>query len=335
MNKKVWLISMMIFVTSLVACRNEEEIQGINLFNKDKNYALDYIAEDKTLVSGAIGESVNGQFFIIRENGSVQPSSINTYLDPDGDKISVRDNDIRIEDAKAVYISEDYHSICDLYYDTSDYLDRDEKVMAFLLDGFSYDQYKNAKKEDTIPFLEKYFRNEAISVYQPVTNAGFAAMITGETPDINGIHNRDYREMKIESIFGYAERIGKKSLLLEADIKILNTEIEPLLHFDDNNDGDIDDEIFQTAIKKAEEDYDLIFIHFHGIDDRGHSFGPDDDRTMEYIEKIDGYVEEISKVWDGNMILTADHGMHTRDSGGNHGECRCEDMLVPYFEKVN
>lgn len=330
----ILIIVLVIFATVyFVSSNKSEEIQGINIFNKNKNYITDYIPKKKIGLSELIDKDIKDEIFLITESGLVERVSSNVYLHRDRNLAIAIDNNRKIKQVKGVYISENQFSIKDAYHEAKEYLDQGEKVMVVLLDGFSYDQYKKLNKDNSIPFFSEYFQNEAISVYKPVTNSGFAAMITGENPDVNGIHNRDYREMKVESIFGYSQRIGKKSALLEADIKILNTEIEPILHLDENKDGDIDDEILDTALEMSKEDYDFIFIHFHGIDDRGHSYGPDSNETLDYIKKIDGYMEEISHVWKNTIILTSDHGMRETLEGGNHGECRYEDMIVPYFKK--
>ncbi len=224
--------------------------------------------------------------------------------------------------------------ITQAYYDAKECLDKNEKVMVVLLDGFSYDEYIEAKNKNKIPFLENFYKGKALSVYKPVTNAGFAAIITGQPPIKNGVFDRSFRELKTESIFAYAQRKNKKSILLEADIKILNTEIEPHLHLDENKNGNIDDEIFNDAMEASISDYDLIFIHFHGIDDRGHSFGPNSEETLNYINKIDSYIKNINAVWGNTIILTADHGMHEEGVGGSHGKFIKEDMNVPYFKVI-
>lgn len=225
------------------------------------------------------------------------------------------------------------HSITQAYYDMKEYLDNDEKVMTVVLDGFSYNQYELALEKGYIPFLSKYFKHVASSVYKPVTNSGLAAILTGQGPDVNGVHDRSTRDLKVESIFEYTLNNNMNTLFLEADIKILNTEIDPLLHLDKNKDGNIDDEIYESALVAAEEDYDLIFIHFHGIDDRGHSFGPYSEETMRYIKIIDDYIKNLSEIWDGSIIAVSDHGMHETPEGGEHGKNIQSDMLVPYFIK--
>ncbi len=341
MNKKLIIIvfSIVALILFLTACNENSKIaksetEGIAIFNKDENLMLDYIPIEKVHLREVLGEETDNKVFVFTRNGEVVNTPRDIYLSSDANTVYAIDgSNNRIKDIVGIYLGENYNSITDIYYDAKDYLDNGEKIMVVLLDGFSLEQYRLAEERESLIFLNKHFENEALSVVTPVTNAGFAAMITGETPDVNGVHDRSFRTMKVASIFDYAIKMQKKSVLVEADIKILNTEIEPILHIDINNDGDIDDEIYESAKLLAKEDYDFIFLHFHGIDDRGHSYGPKHDETMDYIVKIDRYMEEISNVWDGAIILTADHGMHEIENGGNHGICINEDMVVPYFKK--
>lgn len=232
-----------------------------------------------------------------------------------------------------IYLGEKVESITKLYDDVIKSLDDGVPVLVFFIDGLSFDQYSNVAETGELHFLGEYYEDKIISVFTPVTNAGFAAMITGKTPDENGVHDRSYRDLKAESIFGYADSIGKRSLLLEGEIKILNTEIEPVLHVDVDKDGDTDDEMVITALGAVNEDYDLIFIHFHGVDDRGHQYGPQSSETLDYVKTVDEWITNISSSWEGNIYATADHGMHSTNEGGDHGVCRYEDMIVPYFTR--
>lgn len=334
--KKIILIMILCLLIIKVGCSNIKygEIEGIAIFNKDNNFKTEFIPKGKIHLEDIVGEDITENIAVITDDGSINIISSDIYLDRSKRSIYVFNNNRRkIEDVKGIYLSDEFYSNRDAYLHTIDYLDRDKKIMIILLDGFSYEQYKVAKKMRLIPYLSQYFVNEALTVYKPVTNAGFAAIITGETPVINGIHDRSHRALHAPSIFDYTLKNNKKAILLEADMKILNTEIEPELHIDINKDGDIDDEIYQTALEISNEDYDLIFIHFHGIDDRGHNYGPLSDETMKYIDKVDKYVKDINEVWENAIIVTSDHGMHNEEDRGNHGECIYEDMIVPYFHK--
>ncbi|AOY76270.1 alkaline phosphatase family protein [Clostridium formicaceticum] len=241
----------------------------------------------------------------------------------------------KITDARGVIINPPQISIMDTYYDASHFLAQDEKVLILFLDGFGYHQYLHAIEKGYAPFLKELaLAEKATSVYQSVTNAGFAAMITGKSPYENGVYSRSQRDLKVPSIFAVAKDLNKKSVLIEGDIKILNTEIEPLLNRDENNNGITCDEVFETALEHIDTDYDLMFIHFHGIDDMGHSYGDFHETTMKMIKETDNYARELVENWEGKVIITSDHGMHSTPEalrGGNHGSFRYQDMIVPYI----
>lgn len=235
-------------------------------------------------------------------------------------------------DLKGIWINPPSTSVMDVYYDTLHYLKNDEKVMVVYIDGFSYLQYERIK--NMFPYLNiSNYQNviKANTVYVPVTNSTFASMITGKPPVETGVLNRDYRELKVPTIFDMADQLNKKSVLVEGDIKILNTNIEPILNLDLNQNGYTDDEIYQSALEELSGNYDFMLVHFHGFDEMGHEYGPYSDETLEYIKIMDQYVTDLVGRWDGKVIITADHGMHQTDDAGSHGEFRIEDMLIPYI----
>ncbi len=41
---------------------------------------------------------------------------------------------------------------------------------------------------------------------------------------------------------------------------------------------------------------------------------------MEKLEEADRYIEGLSKIFSGEILLISDHGMHETRDGGNHGE---------------
>ncbi len=323
------LLLILLILIILAGCFNKSETvsDGITIFTEEENIKENFIAEEKTFIKDLYEDYFSAA--LISKTGEVSIVKDKFYIE--GKTVYVKAKSYK--DIVGIYLTENYHSITDAYQHMIEYLENDEKVMTVLLDGFSYNQFKLAQEKDYIPFLSKYFKHAALSVYTPVTNAGFAAIITGQTPSVNGVHDRSVRDMKVKSIFEYTLEKDKEAVLLEGDIKILSTEIEPLLHIDLNGDGGTDDELYESALKALEGNYDLIFIHFHGIDDRGHTFGPYHRETMEYIKLIDQYIQELSLNWDGAIILVPDHGMHETSEGGSHGICTQSDMVVPYFIK--
>ena len=326
MKRIIVLLTLLLILTSgcnSVEMSKESNLRGINIFDNNSDLITDYKPKE-TIILNEITDKNYEEATLIYSSGKIKSLPVNK----DGEFILELNN---TQDIIGIYLYNNFKSITDAFYETKESLDNDEKVMTVLLDGFSLGQYKFAVENNYMNFTRKYYRNEALSVYTPVTNAGYAAIITGKTPDINGIHDRSNREIMVDSIFQYTLDNKKKTVLLEGDIKILNTEIEPVLHVDINKDGNTDDEMYESVVAAAYENYDFVFAHFHGIDDRGHSYGPYSDEAMNYINKMDNYIKQLSEVWDGKIILTADHGMHETLEGGSHGDCRSSDMIVPYF----
>jgi len=83
-----------------------------------------------------------------------------------------------------------------------------------------------------------------------------------------------------------------------------------------------------------EESPDLLWVHFHGIDDVGHTCGPDSPEWMDKAAEVD---EAIGQIWDalpsGTLVIAfADHGMHPVDEAGrlgNHNSLLAVDSFIP------
>lgn len=295
-----------------------------SIYTQRKIFRLNDIAnipqDEEALIMGKKGECSyldDNSYFELKDNYI-------DYIFPDGKR--------KIERVQGVLINPTKGSVRDTYYEVFNTLKDNEKVMVLFLDGFGYHQYEYAINNGYAPYLNKLPKGEKVTtVFKPVTNAGFTAMITGKTPEENGIYSRKQRQPKVPTIFDAANKLNKKSLLVEGDIQIISTEVEPILNLDSNGNETMDDEIFKSAEENLEGDYDFAFIHFHGIDDSGHSNGDLSQETMEAIKRTDNYVKSLCEKWTGRVIITADHGMHSKEVGGYHGVFRCEDMIVPYI----
>ncbi|MCG8481942.1 MAG: alkaline phosphatase family protein [Clostridia bacterium] len=293
-----------------------------------------YTPEKIISVEHLMPESEIESYVIFSRDGRQTRTSTPGYLkinDNTMDYLPMNLNQDVIKDIAGIYYGTKISTITDTFYDAEYYLSKNKKVMLILLDGFSYAQWMYCSENGYSPFLSGTGESKKVlSAYKPVTNTGMATMITGQTPNVHGVHDRSVRSLNCESIFNIAIKQNKKACLVEGDVKILNTEIEPILNIDRNKNGRIDDEILESAQEQM-SNHDLCFVHFHGIDDSGHTYGPFAQETLTYISEIDHYVKTLVSEWDGVVIITADHGMHTTEAGGNHGSCRFEDMIVPYI----
>lgn len=283
---------------------------------------VDAVAGEEYMSS--IVMSKGGEYYFTTEKGYLQlQGNIINYTEPGNRKT--------VFDIVGVIINPPSGSVMDSYYDARHYLDNDENVLHIFIDGFSAGQYSYAKENGSIPYISSLgHMDTALTIFKPVTNSGYAAMITGQPPSVNGILNRDYREIKVDTIFDYVSSLNKTSVIIEGNANIISTHGNPILNTDVDGNGFTDDEVFESA-KENIYGSDYAFVHFHGVDDSGHDYGDISEETMGKITEVDGYVKELVENWNGKVIITADHGMHSTDDGGCHGEFRYEDMIIPYI----
>ncbi len=242
-------------------------------------------------------------------------------------------NGKKINDIIGLLVDPPTASVMDTAKLAEKYLKENKSTLIIFLDGFSWNNYEKAKKDGLIPNISQFENiQKATSVYPPITPVGYASMVSGETPFVNGIKDRRVHILNCDTIFDKAKTMGKKSCVIEGDGLAIELNTEVFLNPDSNEDGLSDDEAHDCAIKKLEDKYDLMLIHLHGIDDTSHSYGPESIETYIRIAEIDKMVADFLKLWEGNVIIVADHGMHSvseKGRKGNHGNFCAEDLFIP------
>lgn len=292
----------------------------------DETYRVSVIKERKLLDIEKLVDIGDRKLLAFGGNGEYRLID-KGYLELYENKINYINTESReyIKDLKGILVDPPTNSNMDTYYDVSHYLEDDQDVMVIFVDGLGYHQFLKSS-------LAKIYDGKiATTVYKPVTNAGFAALISGKPPEVNGILNRKYREIKVDTIFDVATKLNKRSFLIEGELKILNTSVAPVLNIDQNKNGMVDDDILKKSIEILKERPNLIMVHFHSVDDYGHTYGDEDKNTYGQIEVISKYIEKLRSEWSGKIIITSDHGMHSVDDGGYHGSARYEDIMIPYI----
>ncbi|MDI3481450.1 MAG: hypothetical protein PWQ97_1105 [Tepidanaerobacteraceae bacterium] len=204
------------------------------------------------------------------------------------------------------------------------------KVMVVYIDGMGYEIYEKAKGKDCIPFLSSLGNpQKALTVFPPITDVTYSSMVTGKTPAYTGIRSRGDSDLKCDTVFETLSRSGKRCIVVEGNIKILKDDSATVLNIDENKDGFIDDEIFDSSLKQMKDRPDVMLVHFHSYDDLAHEYGPYSLKAMKQLQIIDGWTEKLVGNWDGDIIVTADHGLHEEGEGGNHGSFCPEDIFIP------
>ncbi len=222
--------------------------------------------------------------------------------------------------------------IYDAYKMMKQELDNNNKVMFILPDGLSYQQVQHYA-DDLSLFKENY--RKATSVHPAISNVALASIVTGASPKETEITKREVKKPACADIFDYALSRGKTAKYIEGNGNLIVTNIQPIFNALDPN-GYSDDNVFDSAMTALQDDPDLIFIHFHGIDDVNHEYSPISSRAKAKILKTENYIEQLVQEFDGTVIIVPDHGAITyfdsdNNKKGKHGLLQNEDMYVPFY----
>lgn len=206
-----------------------------------------------------------------------------------------------------------------------------------LLDGLGYARYTEAVEDGLIPHLAALGTPlTGLTVYPPVTSVASAALITGAPPEVNGAYQRGIRKTDVETLFDVVAAAGRRAVAVEGEslpFNLRNAEVK--LSGDRNGNGATDDEVLANTLAVLSTGMpDLLYVHFHGIDDTGHTYGPGAPEEEALIREVDFAVGELLEALpsDTLVVIVADHGMHhVQEEGrlGNHGHLIDRDMLIP------
>lgn len=285
----------------------------------------DFTVIDETGAHGesmARGDTVSGPVLVYTARGEV-----------------FREEDYKLtEPLTGVIIDPPEKTLMDVYGLAGQALDAGERVLIVYIDGLGWDSYEKALEDGAIPNLARLYAEKAASMYPTITPVNYAAMVTGRCPAENGVTERGIHTISCGTIFDYALSLGLRSYVSEGDTQILalsGAELE--LSPDLNGNGTGDDEIFDCAMEAA-DGYELLFVHFHSVDDASHEFGPGSPEARRALVQADAWCGELMSVRDGRIIVTSDHGQHENDGtgdeayadrSGTHGDFAPSDIFVP------
>lgn len=212
-------------------------------------------------------------------------------------------------------------------------------VLLLLLDGFGYLRYTEALGTGLIPNLAALPEPLlGLTDYPPSTRVGTAALLTGAPPQVNGVDRRSVRSTEVETLFDVAAAAGLDVVAVEGEALAFNLRgAEVQLSGDRDGNGSMHDNVLANALAVLDGGMpDLFFVHFHGIDDAGHTYGPGAPEEEAVIREVDAAVGQLLAALpaDTLTIIFADHGMHqVEEEGrlGNHGNLIERDMFIPIF----
>jgi hypothetical protein len=214
-----------------------------------------------------------------------------------------------------------------------------EHVLLLFLDGFGYLRYVQALEQGDIPTLSALDEPLlALTTYPPVTSVSTGSLLTGAPPEVHGADRRGIRKTEVETLFDVAAAARRPAAAIEGEALAFQLRsAEWRLSGDRDGNGSTDDNVLDNAQEVLRQGMpDLLLVHFHGIDDAGHTYSPGAPEERATVREVDAAVKEILEALpaDTLVLVFADHGMHSvREEGrlGNHGHLIAEDMLIPIF----
>ena len=211
-----------------------------------------------------------------------------------------------------------------------------DHVVLIFLDAFGYSRYQQALQDDLLENLSKpSLITMALTVFPARTTVASAALLTGLPPFENGVYETGIRKTEADTIFDLISEAGLASIAVEGESLAFSLNTEVILSGDRDLNGNTDDNVFSNAEEVIKSNMpNFLWIHFHGIDNSGHTYGPDSKQVNDKIAEIDSYFGKIiDSLPDNTLIIAfADHGMHSVNEegrSGNHGNLIYDDMVIP------
>jgi len=214
-----------------------------------------------------------------------------------------------------------------------------DHVLLLFLDAFGYLRYTQALEEGDIPILAGLDAPLlALTTYPPVTCVSTGSLLTGAPPSVHGADRNGARKTETETLFDVAAAAGRSVVAVEGEALAFQLRgADWQLSGDRDGNGSTDDNVLSNTLAALAQGMpDLLFVHLHGIDDAGHTYGPGTPEERAAVREVDAAVGRIfAALPEGTLVLVfADHGMHPVQEGGrlgNHGHLIAEDMLIPIF----
>lgn len=180
------------------------------------------------------------------------------------------------------------------------------------------------------------------SVMPSVTPVCFATMYTGLMPEQHGIQKYEKPVLKVDTIFDYLLRAGKKvAIVSTAGDSISKIFLERGMDY-----------FIYPSVRRVnrmaeklitEDKYDVLVIYNGDYDTNMHAFGPEHRIPMRHlaqnIKTYEHLVELIRKTYKDKKVFYGfcpDHGCHQIDGRrGSHGLDMPEDMNIIHFYGVH
>ena len=216
-----------------------------------------------------------------------------------------------------------------------------ERLVVVVIDAFGVSTWRKVSgKTLTFNCIRDLHGTVIRSVMPSITPVNFATMLTGASPGVHGIRNRE-QPLRNETIFHVmreAEMVSATAARAESSLGIL---ISPHADRPGLAASNLDSEVTEIACRMIDEDANLLWVQLLDVDDAGHAHGPHSHESEEAAGRADANLRlmlEAARVRGYSVMVLADHGQHPSSEGpyrGVHGTDAPEDLNVPFLWASN
>ena len=213
------------------------------------------------------------------------------------------------------------------------------RLVVVVIDAFGASSWVVARTETpTINALANRHLLHIRSVMPTVTPVNFATMLTGVSPKVHLIKDRE-EKLALETVFDVLRERGRESATAARSLSSLGILISPHADHQGLAKSNRDEEVKDLAREAIEGGVDLLWVQLLDVDDAGHQYGPLSSQGVSAAGRADFHLREIATAAyrEGYAIMVlADHGQHmtTKEDGsvgGTHGTDADEDVYVPFI----
>ncbi|KAL1500977.1 hypothetical protein ABEB36_006387 [Hypothenemus hampei] len=220
---------------------------------------------------------------------------------------------------------------------TALYPSRYQKTVLIVIDALRWDFVSAQLMPLTTKLASDHGCINKVSVESPtVTLPRIKALTTGDVPQyIDMVRNLASSEILKDSWLHSAKGKGLRMVFYGDD-----NWLKLFPGFFHNYEGtnsffvwdfeQVDENVTRNVnIQLIHQNWDIMILHYLGLDHIGHVLGPFSDRVPPKLQEMDEVIHRIFNKLENSLILvTGDHGM--RDSGG-HGGTTEPETLVPFI----
>ncbi|XP_058157996.1 GPI ethanolamine phosphate transferase 2 isoform X4 [Dasypus novemcinctus] len=222
------------------------------------------------------------------------------------------------------------------------------KVVIVLIDALRDDFVFGSKGVKFMPYLtylvEKGASHSFVAEAKPptVTMPRIKALMTGSLPGfVDVVRNLNSPELLEDNVLRQAKAAGKRIIFYgdETWVKLFPkhfVEYDGTTSFFVSDYTEVDNNVTRHLDKVLERgDWDVLILHYLGLDHIGHVFGPDSPLIGRKLSEMDGVLMKIhtsllskerGAQWPSVLVLCGDHGM---SETGSHGASSVGEVSTP------